>query len=71
MNTKEQQRAEAALSLAIARAGGVTQLAEKLGVSKGAVSQWKVAPPARVLDIEKLTGLPRTDLRPDWYPEEG
>lgn len=69
MNANDQKRAEAAIRLAVARAGGTTALAEALGVTKGAVSQWDVCPPARVPDVEKITGVPRQDLRPDWYPE--
>ena len=71
MTGKERKRAEAAILLAISRAGGVSALAELIGVTKGAVSQWDVCPPARVLDVERITGISRGDLRPDWYPGEG
>lgn len=61
---------EAALALAIEKAGGVIRLAEKIGVTKGAVSKWDRAPVMRVLEIERITGVPRYELRPDVYPND-
>ena len=58
-----------ALSRAIAAAGGVSKLAEALGVSPQAVSQWEEVPPLRVLTVERASGVPRHELRPDLYPE--
>ena len=58
--TKEVKRA-------IKAAGGVTRLAEELGTSKQAVSQWYVVPLARVWDVEKVTGIPHQELRPDFF----
>lgn len=37
-------------------------------ISSQAVSQWKRVPPERVLDVERITGVPRHELRPDIYP---
>lgn len=48
--------------------GGVVQLAFKLGISKGAVSQWSRVPVGRVLDVERITGIERYKLRSDIYP---
>lgn len=56
---------------AIAAAGGVTRLAEAVGVSRSAVSQWPRVPANRVLAVEKATGVPRHELRPDIYPLDG
>lgn len=48
--------------------GGVVSLAAKLKISKGAVSQWNRVPAGRVLDVERITGIPRHNIRPDFYP---
>jgi DNA-binding transcriptional regulator YdaS (Cro superfamily) len=47
---------------------GVKAIAECLCISGPAVSQWERVPPGRVIAIEKLTGVPREELRPDLYP---
>lgn len=44
-----------------------TALAEALGVSLQAVSAWDKIPLSRLLDVEKVTGVPREKLRPDLY----
>lgn len=51
-------------------AGGVVALSLKLGLSRGAVSQWDRVPAERVLDVERLTGVPRETIRPDLYVRE-
>lgn len=61
---------KAAVTRAIEAAGGTTVLADKLGITQPSVSQWGKIPVERVLDIERLTGIPRHDLRPDIYPQE-
>jgi DNA-binding transcriptional regulator YdaS (Cro superfamily) len=58
--TKEVKRA-------IKAAGGVTALAEAIGTSKQAVGQWYMIPLARVWDVEKATGIPHQELRPDFF----
>ena len=55
------------ISTIIQAAGGCTQLAKRLKVSKQAVSRWLQIPANRVLDIEKITGYSRYDLRPDVF----
>jgi TorA maturation chaperone TorD len=60
---------EQGLERALAVAGGVSSLARGLGVSQPAISGWKRVPPDRVLAVEALTGIPRTELRPDLYAE--
>lgn len=57
-----------ALQKAIDKAGTAKDLAEKLGISAQAISQWEKVPPLRVIEIERLTGVPRHELRPDLYP---
>jgi TorA maturation chaperone TorD len=55
---------------AIDAAGGVRPLARALGVSQPAISGWKRIPADRVLAVEGATGILRTALRPDLYPDE-
>lgn len=59
-----------ALRLAIKVAGGSTALAATLGVTSQAISQWKQVPGARVIAVERATGVSRYHLRPDLYPRE-
>lgn len=57
-----------ALRRAIERVGGLSGLANPLGISEQAVSQWDKVPPRRVLEVERVSGVPRHELRPDMYP---
>ncbi len=59
-----------ALEKAIGSVGGVRALARSLGISQPAISSWKRVPADRVLSVEATTGIPRSDLRPDLYPED-
>jgi DNA-binding transcriptional regulator YdaS (Cro superfamily) len=55
----------------VARAGGQTVLARLCGISPQAVQQWVAdnrVPPLRVLECERLSGIPRWKIRPDLYP---
>jgi len=58
------------IRLAASKVGGIVKLSEKLGLSRGAVSLWKRVPPHHVLEVERLSGVPREILRPDLYPVE-
>lgn len=58
------------LEKAVDAAGNASILARRLGVKRQSVQQWKKQIPAeRVLEIERLTGVSRHELRPDLYPE--
>lgn len=43
------------------------KVARALGITHGAVSQWRRVPAGRVIAVEALTGIPRERLRPDLY----
>ena len=47
-------------------------LAEALGISRSAITQWDRVPVTRVLQIEKLSGgeVTRHQMRPDIYGPE-
>lgn len=69
---KEPPRAEPAshpilISDVVNAAGGMSALATALGISAQAICQWHRVPPTRVIEVEKITGISRHDLRPDIY----
>lgn len=51
----------------IEKAGGLSAVARKCGISRQAVFQWKVVPVAHVAQVAKITGLSRRMIRPDVY----
>jgi TorA maturation chaperone TorD len=57
------------LNEAFHSAGGVTELARRLGISQPSVSNWIRVPAERVIAVEEATGISRTKLRPDLYGE--
>jgi TorA maturation chaperone TorD len=57
------------LQEAIRAAGGVTELARRIGISQPSVSNWSRIPAERVLSVEAVTGVARAILRPDLYSE--
>lgn len=61
------QRGEEAFKELISWRGVVTKLAEELGISTAAVSQWRRIPQDRLPDVERITGVPRDRLRPDLF----
>src|SRR5438876_4685936 len=60
---------DAGLSHAIDVAGGVAQLARKIGIAQPSVSNWNRVPAQRVVAVEAATGVSRRQLRPDLYSE--
>ena len=60
----------AGLQKAIEKTGSGARLADQLGVTRQALYQWHRIPAERVLEIERITGVPRHELRPDLYPSE-
>jgi TorA maturation chaperone TorD len=61
---------DSGLEEAIRAAGGITELARRIGISQPSVSNWPRVPAGRVLAVEAATGVPRAMLRPDLYREQ-
>lgn len=55
------------LQQAINAAGGVSELARKIGIAQPSVSNWSRIPAERVVAIEEITGVDRALLRPDLF----
>jgi DNA-binding transcriptional regulator YdaS (Cro superfamily) len=49
------------------KVGGMARLAGELGIARQAIYQWTIIPVDRVKDIERITGIPRRELRPDIF----
>jgi TorA maturation chaperone TorD len=60
---------DAGLERAIDAAGGIAQLARKIGIAQPSVSNWSRVPAQRVIAVEGATGVSRKVLRPDLYSE--
>lgn len=60
---------DSGLSEAIAAAGGLSELARRIGIAQPSLSKWARIPAERVLQVETITGVNRQRLRPDLYPD--
>lgn len=45
----------------------ISKLAADLGISRIAIYHWKKVPAKWLIEIEKITGIPRQELRPELY----
>lgn len=63
-----QTRQNPGLEAAIVAAGSITALADAVGITTMAVTQWKRVPVERVIAVEAATGVSREALRPDIHP---
>jgi TorA maturation chaperone TorD len=61
--------ADRGLQEALRAVGGVTELARRIGISQPSVSNWSRVPAERVLQVENVSGIARTILRPDLYAD--
>lgn len=62
-----------AVQKAINAVDGVAELAKLCNVRYQAVQKWRASgrlPVERVLEVERITGVSRHELRPDIYPLE-
>jgi DNA-binding transcriptional regulator YdaS (Cro superfamily) len=64
------QRAERdpALEQALNTRMAVTEIAETLGISRAAVSQWRRVPEKHLAVVARITRISKRRLRPDLYP---
>lgn len=53
--------------MAIEAAGGLRALGRALGISHATIKGWRRVPTKHILEIERLTGVPREQLRPELY----
>jgi DNA-binding transcriptional regulator YdaS (Cro superfamily) len=58
------------LQKAVKAVGSASELARRLDITPSAVLQWDEVPPLRVLDVERVSGVSRHELRPDMYPDK-
>ena len=58
-----------AMDRAAGTKGSYQKLADAMGLSRQAVYRWRATgvPADRLIELEALTGVPRTELRPDLY----
>jgi len=54
---------------AIEKAGGATKVADELGITQSAVSQWERVPANRLFLFAEVTGVDPKRLRPDMFPK--
>lgn len=52
---------------AIEKAGGIVKLGKLLGIKHTSMYRWIHVPANRVLDFERISGIPRETLRPDVF----
>jgi hypothetical protein len=64
------QPMEEGLQAAIAVMGGRVELARSLGIKYRAVLDWRRAPAERLVQVERITGIPRQRLRPGSFPRK-
>ena len=50
-----------------AERGRLTALAKELNITPGAINQWRQVPDDKLLDVERVTCIPRQELRPDLF----
>jgi DNA-binding transcriptional regulator YdaS (Cro superfamily) len=55
------------LDVIFSRVGSASELARQLGITPAAVLQWDKVPASRVLEVERISGVSRHDVRPDVF----
>jgi TorA maturation chaperone TorD len=59
------------LEEAIKAAGGITELARRIGITQPSISNWDRVPADRVVAVESATNVGREVLRPDLFGDSG
>jgi DNA-binding transcriptional regulator YdaS (Cro superfamily) len=57
-----------AISRIRAKRGLPSLIARELNLTRAAVVKWAKVPAERLVEIERITGIPRHELRPDICP---
>jgi hypothetical protein len=57
------------LRLALDRVPSLADLGRKIGVCKQAISRWDDVPPERLAAVSRATGLPPSQIRPEFVKE--
>lgn len=68
--SKKREIAPNPVQLAAGNVGGKAALGRLLGISRAAVNAWDARneiPLARIPEVERVTGIPREVLRPDYF----
>jgi DNA-binding transcriptional regulator YdaS (Cro superfamily) len=55
------------MALLRAQRGLCAKVAHGLGLTRASVVKWQRVPAERVVEIERISGIPREKLRPDLY----
>lgn len=50
-----------------AERGMMAKIARELGITRAAVGKWDCVPGDELVEIERITGIPRHKLRPDLF----
>jgi DNA-binding transcriptional regulator YdaS (Cro superfamily) len=58
---------DSGLRKAIKAVGTRYQLAKLLGLKPASIQGWDRIPYERIVEVEKITGVPREELRPELY----
>jgi DNA-binding transcriptional regulator YdaS (Cro superfamily) len=55
------------MDLLRAKRGRLAEVAHGLGMTRAAIVKWRQVPAERVVEVERITGIPREQLRPDLF----
>jgi DNA-binding transcriptional regulator YdaS (Cro superfamily) len=66
-DVSKNNRRDPALERALKEAGGAAKVARHFGISVQSVWGWRRCPPRRAVGLEKLSKVPRRELRPDVF----